>query len=73
LCERSRVSDVLVWLTNACSLGTLRYWATFGLVELVVLLAVIHTYVEQNGEEIIRIISARKATRGERAHYEEGR
>jgi uncharacterized protein len=48
-------------------------WATFGLVGLVVLLVVIHTYVEQNGEEIIRIISARKATRGERAHYEEGR
>jgi uncharacterized DUF497 family protein len=48
-------------------------WATFGLVEPVVLLVVIHTYVEQNGEEIIRIISARKATRGERARYEEGR
>jgi uncharacterized protein len=48
-------------------------WATFGLVEAVVLLVVIHTYVEQNGEEIIRIISARKATRSERAYYEEGR
>ena len=31
----------------------------------------IHTYVEQTGEEIIRIISARKATRRERAIYEE--
>jgi uncharacterized DUF497 family protein len=47
-------------------------WATFGLVGPLVLLVVIHTHVEQNGEEIIRIISARKATRGERAHYEEG-
>jgi len=48
-------------------------WATFGLVGAVVLLVVIHTHVEQNGEEIIRIISARKATRGERARYEEAR
>ena len=48
-------------------------WATFGFVGAVVLLVVIHTDVEQNGEEIIRIISARKATRGERARYEEGR
>jgi len=48
-------------------------WATIGLVGTVLLLIVIHTYVEQNGEEIIRIISARKATRGERARYEEGR
>jgi uncharacterized protein len=48
-------------------------WATFGLVGTVVLLVVIHTYVEQNGEEIISIISARKAKKGERALYEEGR
>jgi uncharacterized DUF497 family protein len=32
---------------------------------------VIHTYVEESGEEIVRIISARKATRHERAAYEE--
>ena len=36
-----------------------------------VLLLVIHTYVEQDGEEIIRLISARKATKRERARYEE--
>jgi uncharacterized DUF497 family protein len=35
-------------------------------------LVVIHTYVEQNDEETVRIISARKATKGERARYEEG-
>jgi uncharacterized DUF497 family protein len=37
----------------------------------VALLLVIHTYVETNGEEIVRIISARKATRSERARYED--
>jgi uncharacterized DUF497 family protein len=31
---------------------------------------VIHTYVEQGGEEVVRIISARKATKRERARYE---
>ena len=46
-------------------------WQTIGLVESVVLLLVIHTYVEHDGEEIIRLISARKATRRERARYEE--
>ena len=47
-------------------------WLTIGLIGSVVLLVVIHTYVEQNGEEVIRIISARKATKRERARYEEG-
>jgi uncharacterized DUF497 family protein len=47
-------------------------WQTIGLVGPVLLLLVIHTYVEQNGEEIIRLVSARKATRRERALYEEG-
>ena len=46
-------------------------WQTIGHVGAVALL-VIHTHVEQNGEETIRIISARKATRHERAVYEEG-
>ena len=30
-----------------------------------------HTYQENNGEEVIRIISARKATKMERKKYEE--
>jgi hypothetical protein len=47
-------------------------WRTIGYVGAVALLVVIHTYVEQNGEETIRIISARKATRRERAIYEQG-
>jgi uncharacterized protein len=46
-------------------------WRTIGLVGAVALVVVIHTYVEQNGEEIVRIISARKATRREHAIYEE--
>jgi hypothetical protein len=35
-----------------------------------VILVVAHDYEEQNGEETIRIISARKATRSERRCYE---
>lgn len=46
-------------------------WRTLGLVGPVVILLVVHTHAEQNGEEIVRIISARKATRHERARYEE--
>jgi uncharacterized protein len=46
-------------------------WCTIGHVGTVALLVVIHTYVEESGEEIVRIISARKATRHERAAYEE--
>ena len=47
-------------------------WRTIGLVGPVAILVVIHTYAEQNDEETVRIISARKATKGERARYEEG-
>jgi uncharacterized DUF497 family protein len=35
-----------------------------------VILVVAHTYKEQEGDETIRIISARKATRSERRYYE---
>jgi uncharacterized DUF497 family protein len=48
-------------------------WRTIGFVDAVALVVVIHTHVEQNGEEIVRIISARKATRRERTIYEEGK
>lgn len=47
-------------------------WQTVGLVGSVMILLVVHTHVEQNREDIVRIISARRATRRERAHYEEG-
>ena len=49
-------------------------WRTIGMVGTVVVM-VVHTWPEfdmQTGEEIGRIISARKATRHERGAYEEG-
>jgi uncharacterized protein len=45
-------------------------WLTMGLVNGVVVLLVVHTLEEQDREEVIRIISARKATRRERERYE---
>ncbi|HEV2340416.1 MAG TPA: BrnT family toxin [Candidatus Acidoferrales bacterium] len=47
-------------------------WQTLGLAAGIVVLLVAHTYLEQGGEEVIRIISARKATPQERKIYEEG-
>ena len=47
-------------------------WQTLGLVSGVVILLVAHTYgTEGPGQEVIRIISARKATRNERRRYEQ--
>lgn len=46
-------------------------WTTVGIAGSVVILVVVHTYGEVNGEEIIRIISARKATSGERTRYQD--
>ena len=52
--------------------GELR-WQTLGFAECVVLLLVAHTWRETNaGEEHIRIISARHATKLERKIYEQG-
>lgn len=50
-------------------------WLTIGLVNGVVVLVVVHTLWEPDNEddEEIRIISARKATRQEREIYESGR
>jgi uncharacterized protein len=49
-------------------------WRTLGLVSGVVILHVVHTVKEEeNGEEEIRIISARKATQVERKAYEDRR
>jgi uncharacterized protein len=45
-------------------------WRTLGLIRGVVMLMVAHTVEEKDGEETIRIISARKATRTEREAYE---
>lgn len=46
-------------------------WQTFGLVGGLVLLLVAHTWLETGGEEVVRLISARKATARERLHYEQ--
>jgi len=45
-------------------------WVAIGLVNGVVVLVVVHTLEERDDEEVIRIISARKATRREREKYE---
>ena len=46
-------------------------WTTVGMVGSALILVVVHTYGEVNGEEIIRIISARKATKNERGRYQD--
>lgn len=45
-------------------------WQTLGSLR-GVLIVVAHTYYEEYGEEVIRIISARKATPSQRRAYEE--
>ncbi len=45
-------------------------WQTLGQVNNLVIILVAHTIRVENSDEIIRIISARKATRAERQYYE---
>jgi len=45
-------------------------WHTIGSAGGIVILLVVHTVEEHNGEEEIRIISARKAARSERTLYD---
>jgi uncharacterized protein len=47
-------------------------WQTIGLVNGIAILIVAHTFRDDDGEEIVRIISARKATPRERQRYHEG-
>jgi uncharacterized DUF497 family protein len=47
-------------------------WQTIGVATGFVLLVVAHTRFELDGEEAVRIISARKATPRERRIYEDG-
>ena len=53
--------------------GGERRWQTIGLVGGIVLLLVAHTVREEGSDEIIRLISARRANRKERTRYEENR
>jgi hypothetical protein len=46
-------------------------WQTLGLIGPYAILLVAHTYEDEHGEEVVRIISARKATRAERLLYDE--
>ncbi|MFB3920404.1 MAG: BrnT family toxin [Terriglobia bacterium] len=46
-------------------------WHTLGLVGGVVILLVVHTHTAEDEEEVIRIVSARKATPREREIYEQ--
>jgi uncharacterized DUF497 family protein len=48
-------------------------WQTIGMVEGVVVLLVGHTVHEDGQDEIIRMITARKATTKERKRYDENR
>ena len=46
-------------------------WMTLGTIEAGALLFVVHTWFDRDGEEVVRIISARRATPAERSRYEE--
>ena len=48
-------------------------WQALGLAGGVALLLVVHTVREEGEDEVIRLISARRATRKERNRYEETR
>ena len=47
-------------------------WQTVGVIGGSITVVVAYTYREEDGEEVIRIISARKASPAERRAYEEG-
>lgn len=46
-------------------------WQSYGVISGMLLAMVAHTWREANGDEVIRLISARYATRKERRRYEE--
>lgn len=47
-------------------------WQTIGLVEGWLLLLVAHSWCDDDGLEVVRIISARRVTAAERRRYDEG-
>lgn len=53
--------------------GGERRWQTIGLAGGIVVLLVAHTVGGTGSDEVIRLISARRATRKERARYEQSR
>jgi uncharacterized DUF497 family protein len=44
-------------------------WHAIGSIEKIIVLVVVYTYRQENPDEVIRIISARRATRKERENY----
>jgi uncharacterized protein len=49
--------------------GGVERWHAIGSIEDIIVIVVVHTYREEASEEVIRIISARRATRHERHLY----
>jgi uncharacterized DUF497 family protein len=47
-------------------------WNTIGVIGGLAVVIVAHTYWDNDGEEVVRIISARRASRRERREYENG-
>jgi uncharacterized DUF497 family protein len=46
-------------------------WRAIGLAAGVVVILVVHAVREEGGQEVIRLVSARRATRKERSRYDE--
>ncbi len=70
--EASQVfRDPLHVSVQDCIEGSEQRWQTLGMVQDCLLLLVAHTLRDQEGAEIVRIISARKATPKERRRYEQ--
>jgi len=44
-------------------------WQTSGMIDNILLVVVAHTWTDNEADEVVRIISARKATQGERDAY----
>jgi uncharacterized DUF497 family protein len=68
---------VLVWDDPLMVLSQDRYavdeprWIALGRVGVTTVLFVVHVYRDQDDDQIVRIISARKATRHERRKYDQ--
>jgi hypothetical protein len=59
-----------VTFVERTTLGEQR-WHAIGSIETLIVIVVVHTYREEGSEAIIRIVSARRATRRERRLYVE--
>lgn len=62
---------LLSWMDNRFDDYQEERWITLGCIDGLTIIIVIHTFrSNDNGEEIVRIISARKATKREREIYD---